>query len=240
MSEKLTTRIEGLMKEAEGRRCEAENLLQLVSELSAHESFYSQGLSRLSLPYSSSSSSCALQSVFHSLHLLCTAKIQASQRLSSFLLTDLIDPLRNLLLTQRTSLNVANRDIHKTLKELSAQEEQLSTAEDWYRVQLQLSEEFVVQMDNLDGREERRKLLAEQPEDVNWRMERATIVYRTAVDEYNEANGRLKEELSVLAAGLYMQEETRLSLVLTSFSKLRFLTMQCQELLSEFSDVHAI
>jgi hypothetical protein len=240
MGEKLTTRIEGFMKEAEARRCEAENLLQLVSELSAHESFYSQGLSRLSLPCSPSSPSCALQSVFHSLHLLCTAKAQASQRLSSFLLTDLIDPLRILLLAQRTSLNVANRDIQKTLQELRAQEEQLSTAEDWYRVQLHLSEEFVVQMDHLEGREERRKLLAEQPEDVNWRMERATIVYRTAVDGYNEANAKLREELSALTAGLYMHEESRLSLVFTNFSKLHSLTMQCQEHLIDFSDVHAI
>lgn len=238
MNRELTSRIKGLLEDAEGRRYEAESLLQLLSELAANESFYSQGLSRLSLR--SISPSSALQGVLSSVHRLCNAKAQASQRLSSYL-ADLIDPLRSLLLTQRTAMKIAERDIGKTAQEFWTQQDQLTTAEDWYKLQLQWSEEFVVQMDQTEGKEERKRLLAEQPEDVNWRMERATTVYRAAVDGYNEVAVKLRDELSSLLAGLYEQEQSRLSLLLAGSAQLQTLTLQCeQELVAHLSEVDAI
>jgi len=238
MNRELTGRVEGWLGEAEGRRGEAEGLLQLLCELAANESFYSQGLARVSVH--AVSESCGYQGVFSTIRLLCGAKAQASKRLSSCL-SDLIDPLRSLLLTQRTAFKVTERAICKTMQDFSTQQDQLTTAEDWYRLQLQRSEDFVVQMDQAGDKDERKRLLADQPEDVNWRMERATTVYQAAVDGYNEVAAKLQDELSALLAGLYMQEQSRLSLLLPGFTQVQTLILQCeQDVLRDFSEVDVI
>ena len=226
MDLELGKRVDGVLRDAEERRQTAEEILQLLSEISTHESFYYQGLSHLSFPTAASAS---VESFIGFFRLLCTLKAESAQRFSSYLQSDLIHPLRSLLLNQRSAYTIASQDISKAVKHMETLREQLETTETWYTVQLQRSEEFILRMEQTEGGEDRKKVMQDWPEDVNWSMERATMVYRDAVDGYNQTADTLRNQLLSFTSSLSSHEESRLSLFRHGLSQVSSLALQLSD-----------
>lgn len=213
-------------RHAQERRKGAEELIQLLRERASHESFYAQGLERIGThPYAVASSG-ALAKAVKALKEHCVVRAAQAKRLSETILTDLVDPLKDLLKSQVIANKTQENLLFRSLKDLRCCKDQVVTARSDYEQQFKAIEDLVVQIESAGSPVEKKKMLSLQTEDWNWSMEKATKAYREAVKKYNGCLVEHQDELSTALNSFNMQEEERLRQASSALTALLSLDLQ--------------
>ena len=126
----------------------------------------------------------------------CVFRAVQAKKLSDTILTDLVDPLKDLLKAQVIANKTQESLLFRSLKELRCYKDQTSKARFDYEQQFKEIEDLVVQIESAGSPIEKKKMLSMQTEDLNWRLEKATKAYRDAVKKYNGCLVEHQEELS--------------------------------------------
>jgi len=213
-------------RHAQERRKGAEELIQLLRERASHESFYAQGLERIGThPYAVASSGVLAKAV-KALKEHCVARAAQAKRLSETILTDLVDPLRDLLKSQVIANKTQENLLLRSLKDLRCCKDQVANARSDYEQQFKAIEDLVVQIESAVSPVEKKKMLSSQTEDLNWSMEKATKAYRETVKKYNNCLVEHQDELSTALNSFNMQEEERLNQACNALNSLLDLDLQ--------------
>lgn len=226
LSDDLRLGLDFAQRHAQERRKGAEELIQLLRERASHESFYAQGLERIGThPYAVASSGTLAKAV-KAMKEHCAVRAAQAKRLSDMILTDLVDPLKDLLKSQVIANKTQESLLYLSLKNVRSCKEQVSKARYDYEQQFKAIEDLVVQIEKAGSPVEKKKMLSMQTEDLNWSMEKATKAYREAVKKHNECLAEHQEELTTVLNSFKMQEEERLQHACSALSSLLALDQQ--------------
>lgn len=199
-----------VQKHSKERRKAQEELIQLLRERAMYEDFYAQGMERLSAHPFVVTSQGSLAKVVAAMKEECALRATAAKQLSKEIVSELVESLQRVLREQNEEVKTVASRVKSARKELDAQQKALARAQNTYKEQFHLSEEFVVKVEAVRSTSEKKRILTSQTEDINNTMRFALKSYKDAIAAYNLCLPRYREALSEVLNAYQRQEERRL------------------------------
>jgi hypothetical protein len=144
----------------------------------------------------------------------------------------LVEPLRNMLMTQRTEVKATTSRLKARGKELKSRKKGLEEAKERYEEGFKQAEELVKKAEGLKSANDKKKLLSGKTDSINAGLKAVLMVYKEALNVYNSYIPEVKKANQEALNMYQTQEEERVQMMSEALQSLSQLIRSLEESLS--------